>query len=164
MIRITNDDVVNSFARFVAVAAVGDVPIGLSPGEATVTANIASMDRNDHQRPARRKLSNSKSHTTTINRIARRYSGRINPIEGPDIRTHDMIIEVETQATLHHGVRSLKAFEGPVYLAVTNMEALPDALRVTHGTPIGVMDPKGDILKVSSATNLNVRDGREHRT
>ena len=163
MIRVTNDQVVQSLARFVAVAAVGDVPSGCSPADATVGPTIAPMSRSEHQRPARRKLSNSKSHATTINRIARRYSGRVNPIEGPDIQTHEMIIEVETQATLHQGLRYLKACQGPVYLAVTNMEALPDALRVTHGTPIGVMDPKGNILKVSSATNLSIRDNREHR-
>ena len=64
-----------------------------------------------------------------------------------DVRTADAIIEVETEATIQRGVRRLKTFEGPVYLAVDQPRALPEALRVTNGSQVGVMDPQGNIVK-----------------
>src|SRR6266446_2912501 len=89
----------------------------------------------------------SKAHTATVNRIARRYGGELNLDRGPDITTPQMVIEVETTATLHRGVRRLKTCKGPAYLAVTNKEALAEALRLTARTAIGVMDPRGNIVK-----------------
>lgn len=89
----------------------------------------------------------NKAHATTVNRILKRYGGKFNVYAGPDILAQDMVIEVETPATLRRGVRELKKFPGPSYLAVTNKEAIEDALRLTHGTHIGVMDPRGEIIK-----------------
>ena len=90
---------------------------------------------------------NNKAHATTVNRILKRYGGIFNVYVGPDILAHDMVIEVETAATLRRGVRELKKFPGPSYVAVTNKEAIADALRLTQGTHIGVMDPRGEIIK-----------------
>jgi hypothetical protein len=93
----------------------------------------------------------NKAHTATVNRIIRRYAGASAWDINVDIRTSEAIIEVETEATIHRGVRRLKTFEGPVYLAVTNREALPEALRATNGSHIGVMDPQGNIVKPAQA-------------
>lgn len=61
-----------------------------------------------------------------------------------------MTIEVETSATLAEGIERLKSATGNRYIAVTNREALVDAVRLTAGTGIGVMDPSGDIMKEAS--------------
>jgi hypothetical protein len=89
----------------------------------------------------------NKAHTATVNRIVRRYRGRIGSALDVDIETDEGIVEVETEATIGRGIRQLKKFRGPVYLAVTNNEALPEALRATGRSRIGVMDPRGNIVK-----------------
>jgi hypothetical protein len=93
----------------------------------------------------------NKAHTATVNRLIRRYGGSSAWDLNADIRTAEGIIEVETEATISRGVRHLKTFEGPVYLAVTNREALPEALRATNNSAIGVMDPQGNIVKPARA-------------
>lgn len=95
---------------------------------------------------------NTKAHTATVNRIARRYN--VPPDhsgDGPDIQTTDMTIEVETTATLAAGIAKLNHQGGAVYVAVTNREALREALRLTENTPIGVMDPQGNIIRKSGS-------------
>jgi hypothetical protein len=92
-------------------------------------------------------LRGNKAHTTTINRIVRRYNGKSGL--DVDVETPEGIVEVETEATIRRGIRQLNKFRGPVYLAVTNREALPEALRATAGSRIGVMDPHGNIVKLS---------------
>jgi hypothetical protein len=108
----------------------------------------------------------NKAHTTTINRILCRYKGTSGL--DFDVQTSEGIVEVETEATIRRGIRQLKKFRGPVYLAVTNREALPEALRATAGSRIGVMDPHGNIVKLSdgdgaqagsAATELNGSNG-----
>ena len=85
----------------------------------------------------------NKAHTATVNRIVRRYSGKLGSALDVDIETDEGIVEVETEATINRGIKQLKKFRGPVYLAVTNNEAL----RATNGSRIGVMDPRGNIVK-----------------
>jgi hypothetical protein len=97
----------------------------------------------------------NKAHTTTVNRIVRRYRGKPGEDLDVDIESPDGIIEVETEATISRGIKHLKKFRGPVYLAVTNKEALPEALRATRGSQIGVMDPQGNIVKPSNTTAAN---------
>ena len=89
----------------------------------------------------------NKAHSTTVNRIVRRYSGKLGLDLRVDVEAPEGIIEVETEATIPRGIRHLKTFRGPVFLAVTNKEALPAALRATNGSRIGVMDPQGNIVK-----------------
>lgn len=89
----------------------------------------------------------NKAHTTTVNRIVRRYSGKLGLELEFDVKTSKGIVAVETEATISRGIRQLKRFHGPAYLAVTNKEALPEALRATDGSGIGVMDPQGNIVK-----------------
>ena len=94
-------------------------------------------------------VKHGKAHTAVANRIATRYGTEWRREEHPDIVTEGFAIEVETTATLVEGLERLSRLSGPVYVAVTNREALHDALRLTRGTRIGVMDPKGNILKKS---------------
>ena len=91
----------------------------------------------------------NKAHTATVNRIAHRYGIRPTP-DGPfDLQTENLIIEVETSASLDQAIEKLQQQTGPVYIAVTNKEGLHLALTKTEGTVVGVMDPKGDIVRGS---------------
>lgn len=92
-------------------------------------------------------VQNGKAHTAVANRIATRYGTQWRKDEHPDIVTEEFAVEVETTATLAEGLERLSKLAGPAYVAVTNREAVRDALRLTRGTRIGVMDPKGNILK-----------------
>jgi hypothetical protein len=38
-------------------------------------------------------------------------------------------------------------------VAVTNKDAVPDALQLTDGTGIGVMDSQGEVLKLAAGHN-----------
>lgn len=93
----------------------------------------------------------NKAHTATVNRIARRYNLKFNEGDGVDFQTDEIAIDVETTATLDDGLERLLQISGPAYLAVTNMEAVQEAIRQTQDTPIGVMDPKGNIIKEAEA-------------
>jgi hypothetical protein len=89
----------------------------------------------------------NKAHTATMRRIANRYGGTIGQDSRADITAGDMLIEVETAATLTEGVGRLMSQSCRRYIAVTNRESLPEALRQTEGTGIGVMNPQGDIVR-----------------
>jgi hypothetical protein len=102
----------------------------------------------------------NKAHTATANRIARRYGlvyrpharpDRSDPhaadLMGVDSDGNQITIEVETSATLADAVKRLATTGGRIYIAVTNKEALIDAVRLTKDTPLGVMDPRGDVVK-----------------
>lgn len=102
----------------------------------------------------------NKAHTATAKRIAKRYglvfSGAHDParvdqtepdLNGVDREGLPLAIDIETSATLSEAVRRLSHRPGRVYIAVTNKEALIDAVRLTKDTPIGVMDPRGDVVK-----------------
>ena len=89
----------------------------------------------------------NKAHTATANRIARRYGVEFNPQDGPDIRCDGFTVEVETTATLDESIQRLRQSDGSVYIAVTNKEAVQEALRLTQDSHIGVMDPQGEIVK-----------------
>lgn len=89
----------------------------------------------------------NKAHTATMRRIAKRYGGIITQDGKADITAGDMLIEVETVATLAEGIARLLSQSCRRYVAVTNREALPEALRQTAGTGIGVMNPQGEIVR-----------------
>ena len=91
----------------------------------------------------------NKAHTATLRRIANRYSGIIGT-DSADIAAGDMLIEVETAATLREGIARLMTQSCRRYVAVTNRESLAEALRQTEGMGIGVMDPQGDIVRESN--------------
>jgi hypothetical protein len=89
----------------------------------------------------------NKAHTATLRRIAKRYRGEIGADNRADIVAGDMLIEVETAATLAAGIARLLSHSCRRYVAVTNREALDEALRQTERTGIGVMNPQGDIVR-----------------
>lgn len=94
----------------------------------------------------------TKAHRATANRVAKRYGGQINLLESPDVAAPEMTIEVETHATLARAVRRLKTRTDVVYIAVTNKEALAEAIRLTSPTTIGVMDPQGNVVKAAGSS------------
>jgi hypothetical protein len=92
-----------------------------------------------------------KSHSTTVNRIVKRYGGEYNPEKGPDIKSPIIgTVEVETEKTVRDAPTQLQGTRGPAYIAGTNQEAVKKAIEATEGTTIGVMDNKGNIVKHSS--------------
>ena len=92
----------------------------------------------------------NKAHTAVLRRIAKRYGGLIGQNGQPDIEAGNLLIEVETEATLAEGIARLLPMCGRRYVAVTNREALAEALRLTAGTGLGVMTPQGDIAQESA--------------
>ncbi|MBC8527410.1 MAG: hypothetical protein H8D22_11270 [Candidatus Cloacimonetes bacterium] len=92
----------------------------------------------------------SRSHKITANRIAKKFNTVYNNQEGVDINPPQLAIEVETPKTIKDGLRQLKGFRKPVYIAGTNEEAVKKALEVTKNTTVGVMDSQGNIIKKST--------------
>jgi len=93
----------------------------------------------------------NKAHTATVNRIAIRYEITEIYQGGWDLQTEAMSIEVETSASIAVGITNLlKSDRSLLYIAVTNKEAVPEAIELTEGTRIGVMGPQGDIVKEST--------------
>ena len=94
-------------------------------------------------------MSESKSHKTTSNRIAKKYGVEYNNgkvlISNPSEQLSKLkppIMLVMPQVSLRH--------RGPTYIAGTNKEAVQKALDATKGTTIGVMDNQGNIVKQST--------------
>src|SRR5262245_19707501 len=90
----------------------------------------------------------NKAHAAVVRRLIERYgdSSKENS-NGFDVHIGDLIIEVETTATLLGAVERLRQTSGRRFIAVTNREALEDAVAVTAQTDIGVMDPWGEIVR-----------------
>lgn len=89
----------------------------------------------------------NKAHSAVINRLLLRYGGE-RGIDGVvDVRTPELLIAVETEATMAEGLSQLSALSGKRFIAGTNNDAAREALKQVAGTPIGVMSPRGDILK-----------------
>jgi hypothetical protein len=93
------------------------------------------------------KSSANKAHAAVVRRIVERYGPCLAGCNGFDVVCGDLIVEVETSATLRAGIEKLQAAEGRRFVAVTNREAIEDALELTAETDIGVMSPWGDILR-----------------
>jgi hypothetical protein len=88
----------------------------------------------------------NKAHTAVVRRLFERYGRGKQASIGFDVHIGDLIIEVETTATLQQAVEKLRLESGRRFIAVTNREALPDAVAVTGSTGIGVMDPWGEVV------------------
>ncbi len=100
----------------------------------------------------------NKAHSATVNRLTLRYgvtagnggnngSSETDAEAVFDLVTDTIAITVETTATVQDAVRRLGEHPGPVYIAMTNREGVDEALALVDGTPIGIMDPKGEIVK-----------------
>ncbi len=92
----------------------------------------------------------NKSHKTTSSRIAGKYNTEYNSNKGVDIVTPNIAIEVETESTISTGIQQLQGHKKKAYIAGTNQEAVKNALEITKGTTIGVMDNQGNIVKKST--------------
>lgn len=95
-------------------------------------------------------MTESRSHKTTANRIAKKFNTDYNNGDGIDIKSKRATVEVETPETVSDAPVQLRGHRGPTYIAGTNKEAVAKALEVTQGTTIGVMDNKGNILRKST--------------
>ena len=89
----------------------------------------------------------NKAHSAVVRRLNERYgNGAVNS-NGFDVHIGDLIIEVETSATIREAIEKLRRAAGRFYIAVTNREAIEDAVALTAPTDIGVMDPWGEIVR-----------------
>ena len=89
-------------------------------------------------------------HDKTALKLARKFKTPYNRGQGPDINTTQQAIEVETKDTVADGLRQLRGFQKPVYIAGAAPEATQAALERTQGTTVGVRDQDGNILKQST--------------
>jgi len=89
----------------------------------------------------------NKAHTATANRIAQMFGVKYRPGERFDIQTDSVTIEVETIATVSDAIETLESTPGKVYVALTNRDGVDEALRLTDGSRVGVMDSKGNIVR-----------------
>jgi len=91
-------------------------------------------------------MTESRSHKTTSNRIAKKFNTDYNNGDGVDIKSNKATVEVETPETVSDAPGQLRGHRGPAYIAGTNKAAVEKALEVTKGTTIGVMDNQGRIV------------------
>lgn len=70
--------------------------------------------------------------------------------QGPDVIAPREVIEVEMANTVRDGLRQLRGFQKPVYIAGADEKATEAALDATKGTTVGVVDPQGNIVKPST--------------
>lgn len=91
----------------------------------------------------------NKAHSAVVNRILARYQGTPANDGLLDIIAGDMLIAVETSATLATAMPQIHALGGLRYVAVTNHESLEEALRLTEGSAVGVMNARGEIVKAA---------------
>jgi len=95
-------------------------------------------------------MTESRSHKTTANRIAKKFHTEYNAGEGVDIKSTQATVEVESSETVAEAPTQLRGYRGPVYIAGTNNDAVEKALEVTKGTTIGVMDNTGKVIRRST--------------
>ncbi len=88
----------------------------------------------------------NKAHAAVVRRLNERYGNGADNSNGFDVHVGDLVIEVETSATLCEGLQRLQKMQGRRYIAVTNQEAIDDAVTLAKETEIGVMNPWGDII------------------
>jgi hypothetical protein len=93
----------------------------------------------------------NKAHAAVVRRLIERYGTADAASNGFDVHVGDLQIEVETSATLQEGLERLSRATGRRYLAVTNREAIADALALTAATEVGVMDPWGEVVREPGA-------------
>ena len=93
----------------------------------------------------------NKAHAAVVRRLIERYGVGTENSNGFDVHIGDLIIEVETTATLCQAVERLGRASGRRFIAVTNREAIEDAVALTGLTDIGVMDPWGEVVRECGA-------------
>jgi hypothetical protein len=94
----------------------------------------------------------NKAHAAVVRRLSQRYGASSAKSNEFDVHVGDLTIEVETSATLGVGLQKLLKATGRRFIAVTNREAINDALAITETTDVGVMDPWGEIVRDSRSS------------
>lgn len=94
----------------------------------------------------------SRKHRQVALYIAHKEGTEYNSGEGADVNTYKRAIEIETPNTVADGLQQLQGYRKPVYIAGTNDAAVKKALELTKNTTVGVMTPRGKILKRSTRT------------
>lgn len=89
-------------------------------------------------------------HDIVANKIAKKEGVEYNKGKGPDIKTKDRGIEIESEGTIPDGLRQLQGFKKPVYIVGSTPKATKEALELTEGKTVGVMNEKGKIIKRST--------------
>ena len=89
-------------------------------------------------------------HDQTASQLARKDGVEYNRGQGPDVVSPRRAIEIETAETARDGLRQLRGFRKPVYIAGADAEATKAALAATENTTVGVMDPQGTIIRRST--------------
>ena len=89
-------------------------------------------------------------HDRTAERLAAKERTEYNRGQGADVQGRRRAIEVETAATVRDGLRQLRGYRKPVYIAGSDAAATKAALEVTRGTTVGVMNDQGKVVKRSS--------------
>jgi hypothetical protein len=89
----------------------------------------------------------NKAHAAVMRRLNERYGNGEANTNGFDVHIGDLIIEVETTATMREAIDKLRGVNGRRYIAVTNRESIADAVALTAPTDIGVMDPWGEVVR-----------------
>ena len=89
----------------------------------------------------------NKAHSAVVRRLHERYGNGTVSANGFDLHIGDLIIEVETSASIRQAIEKLNLSDGRRYIAVTNREAIEDAVAMTAPTGIGVMDPWGEVVR-----------------
>ena len=89
-------------------------------------------------------------HDKTAGRLARKEGVEYNQGQGPDVNSPRRAIEVETADSVRDGLRQLRGFTKPVYIAGADAEATKAALEAAQDTTVGVMNSQGKIVKRST--------------
>ena len=87
-------------------------------------------------------------HDKTATRLARKEGVPYNRGQGPDVNGNRRAVEVETAKSARDGLQQLQGFRKPVYIA--DAKATEAALQATRGTTVGVMNPRGKVVKPST--------------
>ena len=86
-------------------------------------------------------------HDRIAEGIAEKLRAPYNPSKGTDIVSPERVVEVEIDAaSLSRGIEQLQGYKQLRYLGVPK-QLVRAAVERTRGTKIGVMDPKGNIIK-----------------
>lgn len=101
----------------------------------------------------------NKAHTATLNRICQRFGYKPSSSGPHDIAEDDVIIEVETSASIVEAVERLKTQVKPAYIAVTNKEGIRFAKQQVEGTEIGILDPQGNVIVGSGSHEFAMPNG-----
>jgi hypothetical protein len=99
-------------------------------------------------------MANSK-HDQVAKQIAKKEKTQYNKGPGADIKGNKRAIEIETPNTIGDAARQLRGYKKPVYVIPTDSKVIPNAVKRYKKTTIGIMTPKGKIIKPSTRGRKN---------